>query len=235
MPVADARGRRFDALAGLGFAVLAFIGLILPGAPPKADDSFLDIAGFFADHHDDILVGNLLLGLSAVFFLWWLGAVRSYLRAAEGGEGRLSAAAFGAGVAGIALLLAGAALFNGIAFDLVDGELAANTRGDLIRAVFDAGSGLLAMAAFPFAVFFAAASCSAARSGALPAWAYWSGSVIALLQLLSGLAIVVKSGIFATGGAMALIGPLAALIWVVVVSVLMMRRDGVPPVARTEP
>src|SRR5918912_403271 len=123
MTVADARGRRFDAATGIGFAVLTIVGFVLPGTPPKADDPTAKITTFFGDHRKEIIVGNFLLGLGAVLFLWFLGSLRSYLRAAEGGEGRLSAAAFGGGVAGTALLLAGAALFNGIAFKLADGQL----------------------------------------------------------------------------------------------------------------
>jgi len=232
MTVADAKGRRFDAATGIGFAVLAVVALVLPGKPPKADDSITKLGNYFADHHSDILTANLLLGVAAVLFLWFLGSLRSYLRAAEGGEGRLSAAAFGGGVAGIALLLAGAGLLSGIAFKLADGQL---PNPIVTRAFFDASSALFAMVAFGFAVFFAAASCSAARSGALPPWAYWSGSVIAVIQLVSALALVAKSGFFATGGAMGFIAPLAGILWVVAVSVLMMRRDAVPPVALTEP
>jgi hypothetical protein len=232
MTVADAKGRRFDAATGIGFAVLAVVALLIPGTPPKADDSTTKLGNYFSDHHSDLLTANLLLGLAAVMFLWFLGSLRSYLRAAEGGEGRLSAAAFGGGVAGIALLLAGAGLLSGIAFKLADGQLPDPT---VTRALFDASSAMFAMVAFGFAVFFAAASCSAARSGALPAWAYWSGSVIAVIQLISSLAIVAKSGFFATGGAMGFIAPLTGILWVVAVNVLMMRRDAVPPVARTEP
>ena len=91
------------------------------------------------------------------------------------------------------------------------------------------------MGSFGFAVFFGAAACSAARSGALPPWAYWAGSVAAVLQLVTALALVAKSGFLATGGAMGFIGPATALLWVVSASVLMMRGDGVPPVARAEP
>ena len=232
MTVADAKGRRFDAATGIGFAVLAVVALVLPGKPPKADDSITKLGNYFADHHSDILTANLLLGVAAVLFLWFLGSLRSYLRAAEGGEGRLSAAAFGGGVAGIALLLAGAGLLSGIAFKLADGQL---PNPIVTRAFFDASSALFAMVAFGFAVFFAAASCSAARSGALPPWAYWSGSAVAVIQLVSALALVAKSGFFATGGAMGFIAPLAGILWVVAVSVLMMRRDAVPPVALTEP
>jgi hypothetical protein len=232
MTVADAKGRRFDAATGIGFAVLAIVALLLPGAPPKADDSIADIAGFFTDHRSDILTGNLLLGLAAVLFLWFLGSFRSYLRAAEGGEGRLSAAAFGGGVAGIALLLVGAGLLSGIAFKLADGQA---PDPNITRALFDASSAVFAMVGFGFAVFFAAASCSAARSGALPPWAYWTGSVVAVVQLLSTLALVAKSGFFASGGAMGFVAPSVGVLWVVAASVLLMQRSGVPPVARTEP
>jgi hypothetical protein len=232
MTVADAKGRRYDAATGIGFAVLAVVGLLLPGAPPKADDSSEKIATFFTDHRSDILTSNLVLGVAAVLFLWFLGTLRSYLRAAEGGEGRLSAAAFGGGVAGIALLLAGLGLLNGIAFKLADGQAPDPA---LTRAFFDASSAVLVMVAFGFAVFFAAASCSGARSGALPSWAFWTGSAVAVIQLISGLALVAKSGFFATGGAMGFIAPLVGVVWVVAVSVLIMQRDAVPPVARTEP
>ena len=94
------------------------------------------------------------------------------------------------------------------------------------------------MAGFGFAVFFAAASCSAARSGSMPPWAYWSGSVVAILQVLTGIggvALFAKSGAFAVGGAFTLVAPLAGLVWVVAVALIIMRRNGVPPVARTEP
>ncbi|HKP89923.1 MAG TPA: hypothetical protein VJT75_08100 [Thermoleophilaceae bacterium] len=232
MDVADAKGRKLDAATGIGFAVLALVGFGLPGTPPKADDSLTEIAKFFADKRDEILVGNFLIGLSALFFLWFAGSLRSYLRAGEGGEGRLSAASFGGGIAGIALLLGGAAVLNLFAFDFAKaGEVPA-----LARGVFDASGAFFAMGSFCFAAFFAAASCSGARSGALPPWAYWSGSVIALIQVLAGLTLFAENGFFAAGGGMpTYIAPLTAFLWVIAASVLMMRRDGVPPVARTAP
>ena len=232
MNVADARGRKFDAATGIGFAVLALVGFGLPGTPPKADDTTTEIAGFFADHRKEILVGNFILGLAAILFLWFAGTLRSYLRAAEGGEGRLSAASFGGGVAGITLLLVGAGVLNGFAFEFAKaGDVPA-----LARGVFDAGSAFLALSGMCFGAFFGAAACSGARSGALAPWAYWSGSVVAVLQLLAGLSLFVESGFFAVGGAFpTYIAPIAAFAWVIAVSVVMMRRDAVPPVARAVP
>jgi hypothetical protein len=233
MEVADAKGRKFDAATGIGFAILTLVAVLLPGTPPKADDSTVQIASFFADKRDQILAGNFLFGLAALMFLWFLGSARSYLRAAEGGEGRLSAAAFGGGVAGVVLLLLGAAVLNAVAFDLANGG---GSSPDVVRAVFDASGAFFAMAGFAFAAFFAAASCSGARSGALPPWLYWAGSVVALLQVVGGISLFVTSGPFASGGAITgFTIPTLGIIWVVALSVLMMRRDGVPPVERTQP
>ena len=233
MTVADAKGRRWDAATGIGFAIFSIVALALPGTPPKADDPTSKIASFLGDHRKEVLVGNFLFGIAAIFFIWWVGTLRSYLRSGEGGEGRLSAAAFGGGIAGVVLLLAGASLFNGVTFELIKGQRASP---ELVRAIFDAASGVIAMASFAFAAFFGAAACSGARSGALPPWAYWSASVVAVIQVVAGLALFVTSGAFATGGAVpGFVAPAVALLWVVAVSVLMMMRHAVPPVARAEP
>src|SRR5437660_8801397 len=147
MAVADAKGRKFDAATGIGFAVLAVVGLALPGAPPKASDSTAKIISFSADHRSDILAASFVFGIAAVLFLWFLGSLRSYLRAGEGGEGRLSAAAFGGGIAGVVLLLAGAGVLNAVSFDLAKGSHAGPV---LVRAVFDASGAFFAMASFAF-------------------------------------------------------------------------------------
>src|SRR5947199_6792619 len=233
MTVADAKGRRWDAATGIGFAIVSIVALALPGTPPKADDPTSKIASFLGDHRKEVLVGNFLFGIAAIFFIWWVGTLRSYLRSAEGGEGRLSAAAFGGGVAGVVLLLAGAAVLNAVSFKLAKAGLVSP---QLVRAVFDASSALFAMAGFGFAAFFAAVACSGARSGALPPWAYWSASVVAVIQVLGGISLFAQSGAFVSGGAFAgFIAPGVATLWVVAVSVLMMSREAVPPVARAEP
>jgi hypothetical protein len=230
MTVADSKGRRADAATGIVAMVLFAVGFLLPGTPPKADDTVQKITSFFVDNRSDILAGNALVALGAVFLLWWLGSLRSYLRAGEGGEGRLSTAAFGGGILGVTLTIAGAAIFSGTVFKVA--ELGDPT---LNRALFDIGGDLFAIAGVGFTVFLGAASCSAARSGALPPWAYWVGSVAAAAQLVSIAAIFASKGFFAAGGAMAFVAFFSAAVWVIAVSVLMIQRGGVPPVVRTEP
>src|SRR5436309_15261920 len=157
MTVADAKGRRWDAATGIGFAIFSIVALALPGTPPKADDPTSKIASFLGDHRKEVLVGNFLFGIAAIFFIWWVGTLRSYLRSGEGGEGRLSAAAFGGGIAGVVLLMAGAGVLNAIAFDLAKSS---HPSPDLVRAVFDASGAFFGMASLAFAAFFAAAACS---------------------------------------------------------------------------
>jgi hypothetical protein len=230
MSVADERGRRADAATGIVGAVLLMVGFALPGAPPKADDVPAEMTAFLTDHRGAILAGDFLAGLGIVALLWFLGSLRSYLRAAEGGEGRLSAASFGGGVAGAGLLLAALAVLSAAAFKV--GGLGDD---NLNRALFDLSTFLGFVPGFAFAVLLGAASCSAARSGALPPWLYWLGSVAAVAQLLSTIGLFVESGFFAEGGFFIVLAFLMAAVWVIAVSVVLIRRNGVPPVARTAP
>src|SRR5439155_6176577 len=99
---------------------------------------------------------------------------------------------------------------------------------NLIRALFDFSSALFAISGAGFVVFFGAASCSAARSGALPPYLYWYGSLVAVFNLVGLIALFAKSGFFATGGAYGYIAPTLSFLWVLAVSALIMQRRGVP-------
>ena len=231
MTAADARGRRLDAATGILFVVVALVAFFLPGTPPKADDTTQKITTFIVDHRSSILAGDFLFGVASFFFVWFLGTLRSYLRAAEGGEGRLSAASFGGGLVAIALILVGTAVINGIAFKI------ARDGGDptVIRGLFDTSNAAFAFSGFGFAAFFGAASCSAARSGVLPGWIVWSGALAALVQAVSAVALFAESGFFAVGGAFGFITVLLSVAWVLAVSVLLIRRFGAQPAASSAP
>src|SRR5436190_2037788 len=110
MSVADARGRRLDAATGVVAPVLFLVGFGIQGKPPDPGDPVAKIAAYLADHRSSILTGDFLVAVGAAFFIWFLGSLRSYLRAGEGGEGRLSAASFLGGGVATATILAAAAL-----------------------------------------------------------------------------------------------------------------------------
>ena len=125
----------------------------------------------------------------------------------------------GAAVAGIALLLAGTAVLNGVAFR-------AAASGFNVRADFDIANDLFFLSGFPFAVFFGGAAWAGARSGAFPAWASWLGGLAAVLQIVAAVGLFAKSGFFATGGAMGFVAPVVGTIWALAVSLLLYRGAG---------
>jgi hypothetical protein len=228
--VADARGRRGDAATGVLAAILLLVGFIIPGAPPDPGDPVAKIAAYLSDHRSSILAGDVLIALGGAAFIWFLGSLRSYLRAGEGGEGRLSAASLLAGGVAIAGLLAGIGVQSALV--LHPGTLADPA---IVRAGFDAYNAMITISGAPLAVAAAAASCSGARSGALPPSVYWSGSVVAVLQLVTLVALFAKSGFFAAGMGLTVIAFIAVGAWYIAVALLIVRRAGVPPVARAAP
>jgi hypothetical protein len=222
MPNDDALNRQLTAAAGILLAVFFAVALLLPGTPPKADDSVQEITKFLVDKRGALLAGDVFLGLGAIAFLVFAGGVRRYLAAAGRDAAGLAASAFGGAVAGIALLLCAAAVTNGIAFE------AATAGGDLVRAFFDTVTAFFALSGFAFFVFLAAASWAGARAGVFPAWLAWLGGLAALLQVLGGITLFAKSGFFAGGGAITFIAPVVSTVWILAVSVLLFRASPAP-------
>src|SRR3954468_18292443 len=112
----DTFNRRLTAAAGVLLTIFFLLGVLLPGAPPKADDSLREIVDFFIDKRGKVLAGDCFVGLASLFLLVFAGGVRRHLRAATREDDGLAESAFGGAIAGVALLLAGTAVFNGIAF-----------------------------------------------------------------------------------------------------------------------
>src|SRR5947209_2270684 len=83
--------------------------------------------------------------LGLAFGLWFLGSLRSFLRAGEGGTGRLSTVAFGAGLVTGTMALASTMASSTITFKL------AGLQGTavVVRALFDLGSMAAGLLWFP--------------------------------------------------------------------------------------
>lgn len=216
---AAARGRRLDAATGVVAVILVVAAFAVPGSAPTADDTADAIAAFLTDKRDRILLSSFLAGLAGLFFLWWLASLRSWLRAVDGGEARLSSAAFLAGGVAVGLSLTATAVEAGLAF-----KVGGQAEQPVVRALFDIRSALFSMSAFAYAATIAAAASSGARSGALPAITFWAGGVIAGLNAAAGAALFAQDGFFAAGGPMSVIALVTALGWFLAVALLMIRR-----------
>jgi hypothetical protein len=219
MQLSRARIRSLGGLAGLAFAVMALVGFLLPGTPPKATE-VAKVGAYLVDKRGEILAGDYIVGVAFVLFLIFVASLRLEFGAADR-ETRPGAVALAGGVAAAALIMAGAAVLNGAAF-VVGGAHNAT----LNLALYHVSNDLFFMSGLAIAVFFIGAAVANGSTAVLPGALTPGAFVIALLNLVAGIGLIVKTGFFAIGGAFGFIVPLVSILWVVVASVAMLRSAG---------
>jgi hypothetical protein len=212
------RIRRLGAAAGLVFAVTALVGFLLPGTPPKATE-VVKIGTYLVDKRSEILAGDYIVGVAFVLFLIFVACLRLEFGAADR-ETRPGAVALAGGVAASTLIMAGAAVLNGAAF-VVGGA----HNPTLNLALYHVSNDLFFMSGLAIAVFYIGAGMANTSTRVLPAALNPAAFVIALLNLVGGIGLIVKTGFFAIGGAFGFIVPLASVLWVVAASVALLRSD----------
>ena len=220
--MAELRWERLAAATGIVFVVLSVIALVAGGQAPRPDDPDQEIVSYFVDNRSGLLFQAYLFGLASIFFLWFVGSLRSHLRRAEGETGRLSAVAFGGGVATVATFFLGTSLSAALAFRV------AQTDPGVAVALFHVGSQAFTLSSFTAVVLVAAASVVIIRTGALPSWLGWLGGLLSLAFLVSGFAVFVESGPLASGGAYGYIVFGVFFLWVLLASMLLVQRVGRP-------
>ena len=192
---------RVGAATGIASVALLLAGFLLIPAAPDVDAPAAEIAAYFADEQDGVRAGLVVFTGALFLYVWFLGSLRSALREAEGGSGRVSAIAFGAGLVGAAAL-----------FLLIDLLAAAAFRPtemspEVTTALNDAAVVSGAPAAAAFTALFAATAKVMFRSGAFPPWLGWLNVAAALAQPLAIGAMLTDSGAFAGDGAIGLFIP----------------------------
>jgi hypothetical protein len=212
------RTRRLGGLIGVVFVVLGLVAVFLPGTPPKADE-VSKIATYFTDKRGSILAANYLTCLAFVFFLGFVGALRTHFRVADRTGIQPGSAMLAGGVAATSMVIAGTAVLNGAVF-----QVASAGDANLNHALYDVSNDLFFASGFGFAVFFAGAAVAVRMTGALLSAMVPAALVVALLNLVGGVGFFAKSGFFAIGGAFGFIVPLASLLWILAASILMLRR-----------
>lgn len=207
---------RLASAGGIVGVVLFVVGFLVVGDQPGIGDPAADIAGYFEDDRGRVLFGATLLGLSAAFFLWFVGAVANRCR--EAGQGRLAATTIAAGSVSFAVILVlvavQAALAHGVAEAGEEGAVAA-----LYYVSWTVG----VLLSFPMALLFGAASAGLARGGVLPGWFEWFGTLAALLMALGG-TVWARDGFWAPDGGYGFITVIVFVVWVVVASALLSMR-----------
>ena len=216
--------RRWDRLAaatGIVFVVLQVATVFAQGDSPDLDDPVREIREFLVDDGGRILAAAMLNAFSAFFFLWFLGSVRSYLRAGDDQGGRLTSIAFGAGLVTIALAVAASMPIAGLAWD----DAAARADAGLIRV----GWNLSFLAFIPIgasaAAFTLAIAVIGLRSRLLPAWLAWLGVVATVAGLLSVFALITDDP-ESVLGFLGFVSFVLSMIFILALSIVMVSRIG---------
>lgn len=150
-----------------------------------------------------------------VLFVWFLASFAGYFR--EAGQGRLATIMYGAGVAGVTLAAAGDAVQLGVT------QLVASGQGSGVEALFGVSVFFYLKTFWALTALAAAAALATRRSKALPEWYGMLTTLGAVIFLLGGLSVKAH-GFFSLAGAMAWIAFIAFAVWVLVSSVLLVKR-----------
>ena len=204
------RLERYAPLAGVVFFVILVVAVIVGGSDtPDNDDSTAKVVAWWARHDSDQIAASILAVYAMGALVWFAASVRSAIARVEGGTGRLATLSFvGSVFVGIGLLVS--ATF---------GFAAADTVGDVPATVTQTLSVLNNDSWFPIplgiALMVGAAGIAALRYGWLPKWAGWLSLVIAVVA-------VTPVGFF---------GVMAGVLWVLVVSIVLFRRESAAAVS----
>lgn len=209
--------RRLGAACGILGVVLEVVGLgIAAISSPKLVDATLgsserEIArAFTSPATTGVWVGLYLEVVGFLFLVVFVARLWDTLRRAEGGTGWISNAAFGAG-----LLFAGTSLLALAFWSVQDYQAGPGVDVQAARLLTDLHIGTYYLSWAIQALFLAATAVVALGMRALPRWLGWSAAAISVASLV---AVATPTGDFAE------IPAFLFLIWIVAVSVVLMRR-----------
>jgi hypothetical protein len=181
----DTRWERWGAIGGFLYVIGMILLFVWPGEPPQ-DATTEQLLQFYQDNEFAATWGAYIaVTVGGLGLLWFLGSLRSALRRAEGGTGRLSAIAMAAGAGSLILLLGAVGVFISTAFNAVDpGNV--NFQFDLSthEMVIGAGFGLFIFHLVLAGTLLAATSVVSIRTAVFPKWLGWVGALLALALVI---------------------------------------------------
>jgi hypothetical protein len=205
---------RWAALGGAAYAVLFVGGAIVSlSGQPDSDAPPAEVIQYYGDsgHRDKIAIGWALILLGVFFLLWFLSALRQFLRRIDG-DGLLTTLATVGGTVYAALTL------TGIGFETAIKTMSDDTFNNrvfpaLIHAASDAGYVLHSTGGVGASALIIATSLAAMRAALVPAWAGGVGIAIGILAL----------------GSIFFIPQILIALWLLAASLLLFRAASVGP------
>ena len=203
---------RAAGIAGLLFAALFVVAMLMIRIRPDPGASAEEIASFYLDDHAGrvALAGLYVVPFAGIAFLWFLAAVRSHLGERE--DRFFGTVFLGSGILFVATLFAASAAAGALVAGVKYLDQPAPSE-DAVLLVRSLGFGLLFVFGVRMAaVFMLVASTIGLRTGFLPRWLVVVGYVCGLVYLLSVTFVE----------ALVLVFPA----WVTAVSIVILRRAG---------
>ncbi len=212
--------RRVAMAAGIAGVLLLLIGQALVLNAPAIDKPASEIRSWAVDHRTQALVACYLLTLGlSVQILFWAGLWRE-LRISSRGETLLADAGLAALVFLTAVLIAGFGFIAVLAFR------AAGMSDEAARTLNDSSFVSLNLSSIATAVTMTLFAGAILRSGVLPTWTAWLALLTAAVHLVAGGAFA-HSGLLSPEGIGVYVAPILYDIWIVVVSVVLLRGAGI--------
>ena len=210
---------RWHAASGYLVVLFGVAGAAFERGSPPANAPVDQLMTFVAIYRRELLAQSVLFVLSAGTYLWFYGALRTVLQRTEGGTGRLSAIAFGAGIVSVALQM----VFQGTQV-----AVAITARDAMEPSVVALSAALMwalsVIAYVPLAVMLGAVSAVSLRYGAFPRWLGWFSALTAIAHLVMALGLAAERGPLAPGGALTYLLYALLLVWLLTITTLMVRR-----------
>lgn len=214
--------RRLGAASGVAYLVVSAVGngLATSGQPGVLASGEELLAWYKANTGPAVTVGIGLEFLGFAAFMFFLAYLYGVLRDAEGQGGWLATAALGGGLVSVAVKLASyGSIWAAMARrDVLSAEAA--------RTLTDLNSGAFFASWFTHGIFLVAVSAVVLQTGVLPRILGWSGLVL-------GVGCI--AAIMAPTAGPAVVPYLLSGLWLLAVSVVLLRRATREPLPATQP
>jgi hypothetical protein len=205
--------------SGLAFVAAMSAALFAPGQPPRASDSSASIASGLADDRGVILFATWVAGVGLIAAIWFFYGAAAWLGdASRPAERTLAGGAAAAGVAGVLLTLVGLLLFYGAAYEVAGAHQLA-----VVRGLTDAGNATIEMGKFGIAAFIAGTCVIGMRAARIGRGLARAGLISAAVAVASSIALFAEGSFTEFGGTLDLLGGVPAILWLVAISVRMLR------------
>jgi hypothetical protein len=209
--------------------VALLIALFLPGPPPKTTDTINHLTNVLIHKRHLLLAGTYLAGLGALAFMWFLGTLAQFLHNHTRQLAPIAAAVIG-GLTGVIAMLTGIALVSGATLRAASLPGA----GPTTRALIDSGNVLIEMSKFGLALLVLATTNALWRSDVLTKTALRVGVAAGTLPVLSALSpFIADRGLWQFGGPPEILGAAPAAVWIIYLSLTLVRYDGSQPVPQS--